>query len=156
MPPGLIRVCRFKDLDALTLYRILQLRIDVFVVEQLCPYRDLDGVDLLSTTWHLWIEADQAPLAYLRLYPGTGDSDWIGRVVTASAHRRRGLGGRLMEHAMGLTERPLRISAQERLVPWYGRHGFDICGSGYLEDGMPHVPMLRHPREARQRAPGRP
>ncbi len=136
-----VQVARFDQLSARTFHDIARLRVDTFVVEQGCPYPELDGRDVLPTTRHLWIEAEGAVVSYLRLYPGE-EGWWIGRVVTAPAWRGRGLGARLMAAALLMSGRPVRISAQARLEPWYAGFGFARCGPDFLEDGMLHVPML--------------
>lgn len=119
----------------------MRLRVDTFIVEQDCPYRELDGRDILPTTEHLWVEEDGGVVSYLRMYPGDEGATWIGRVVTASTHRGRGLGSLLMRHALGRAGRPVRISAQARLAPWYEALGFQRCGPDFLEDGIAHTPM---------------
>jgi ElaA protein len=137
-----VRVARFDELDARTFHDIVRLRLDTFVVEQDCPYHELDGRDLLPTTKHLWVEEDGEVVSYLRLYPGAEDAAWIGRVVTAAEHRGRGLGALLMRRALALVGRPVRLSAQARLESWYGGFGFTRCGDDFLEDGIPHTPMV--------------
>ncbi len=140
MKPSLHRAWS-ADLDTRTLYALLRLRVQVFVVEQACAYREVDGRDLDERTLHLWIEEGGEVAAYLRLYPGSERADWIGRVATAAGHRHRGLGATLMTEALGRTTRPVRISAQVRLADWYGSFGFVRCGPDFDEDGMPHIPM---------------
>ncbi|GAA1776380.1 GNAT family N-acetyltransferase [Luedemannella helvata] len=141
----ILHVARFAELTPTALYNILRLRVDVFVVEQECVYPDLDGLDLLDTTRHLWFappdEPDQ-PLAYLRLMSGP-DGDRIGRVCTAATARGGGLAGRLMTAALGLATPPVRLNAQAYLTEFYRRHGFAADGPEFLDDGIPHVPMLR-------------
>ncbi|HWF58617.1 MAG TPA: GNAT family N-acetyltransferase [Candidatus Dormibacteraeota bacterium] len=128
-------------LDARTFHDMVRLRLDTFIVEQHCAYPELDGRDILPTTQHLWVERDGDVASYLRMYPGDEGATWIGRVVTAPTHRGRGLGSVLMRHALGRAPRPVRISAQSRLEPWYAGFGFQRCGPDFLEDGMPHTPM---------------
>jgi ElaA protein len=129
-------------LSARTFHDMARLRVDTFVVEQQCWYPELDGRDVLPTTDHLWVEVNGELASYLRMYPGQEGATWIGRVVTAPNHRGRGLGSLLMRHALGRARGPVRISAQSRLAPWYGGFGFQRCGPDFLEDGMPHTPML--------------
>jgi ElaA protein len=121
---------------------MVRLRVDTFIVEQDCPYRELDGRDILPTTEHFWVEEVGGVVSYLRMYPGDEGGTWIGRVVTAPTHRGRGLGGLLMRHALARAARPVRISAQARLAPWYAGLGFQRCGPDFTEDGIPHTPML--------------
>ena len=123
------------------LHDIVRLRIDTFVVEQHCAYPELDGRDVLEATRHAWIEVDGAVVCYLRVYPAEHEGTWIGRVVTAPAHRAEGLAGLLMRHVLATLPRPVLISAQSRLTGWYARLGFVSSGPEYVEDGIPHTPM---------------
>jgi ElaA protein len=124
-----------------TFHDIVRLRLDTFVVEQGCPYHELDGRDVLPTTEHAWIEVDEEVVSYLRTYPGAEGATWIGRVVTARSHRGRGLGALLMRSALGRAGRPVRIAAQAQLAAWYAAMGFERCGADFLEDGIVHTPM---------------
>lgn len=142
MPVPAIRAAGVDGLTVRTFHDIVRLRLEVFVVEQGCPYPELDGRDLLATTQHVWIEESGEVVSYLRVYPGADGSTWIGRVVTAAGHRRRGLGAALMDHALALATRPVRISAQAQLEGWYAAFGFRRCGEDFLEDGIPHTPMI--------------
>jgi ElaA protein len=128
-------------MSARTFHDILRLRVDTFVVEQGCAYAELDGRDVRETTEHLWIEADGEPVCYLRTYPDGAGATWVGRVATARAHRRRGLGAHLMRHALARTNGPVRIAAQAHLAAWYQAMGFARCGPDYVEDGISHTPM---------------
>lgn len=132
---------RFADLTPYELYGILRLRIDVFAVEQHCVYQDLDGRDLEPTTWHAWVEDAGEVVSYLRVLGDPG-AEVIGRVVTAPRARGRGLGTALMREALERTQRPVRIEAQTYLLGWYGALGFVPRGKEYLEDGIPHTPMV--------------
>jgi ElaA protein len=126
-------------------YGLCRLRVDVFVVEQECPYPELDGRDLEPATEHLWFEADGVPVATLRVLDD-GAERAIGRVATAAGWRSRGLAARLMEAAMAsYGDGPLHLGAQAYLEGWYERFGFRRSGPGYVEDGIPHVPMRREP-----------
>lgn len=139
---GAIRRATFAELDAATLYRLLALRVDVFVVEQRCAYGDLDGLDLLPTTRHLWIADGEAIVAYLRTLAPSGQPVRIGRVVTAAAWRGRGAAARLVRAAMADVDGPVVLDAQTHLQAWYERLGFVVCGARYVEHGIAHVPML--------------
>ena len=143
-----VRAARFASLDSATLYEILRLRVDVFVVEQQAAYADLDGRDREPSTVHLWVEDTGVPVSYLRVLaePELGGSR-IGRVVTAAGWRHRGLAGTLIVEALrAWCDEPVWLEAQAHLEGWYGRFGFVVCGPDYLEDGIPHVPMVRrHP-----------
>ena len=142
-----VRVAGFADLDPLTGYRLWALRSAVFVVEQDCPYLDLDGRDLEPLTRHLWVERDGDPVATLRLLDD-GAALRIGRVVTAAPARGQGLAARLVAAALELAgERPVVLDAQSHLVDWYAAFGFVPSGPGFLDDGIPHTPMRRSGRE---------
>lgn len=162
----------FDELRPRTAYLLWQLRAAVFVVEQECAYLDLDGRDLEPGTRHLWIEETGQPVAYLRLLDGVGPETGpetgpepgpesgaasatvrIGRVVVAPSHRGRGLGRALMDAALAeVGERRCRLDAQSYLVTWYRMLGFEPCGAEFLEDGIPHVPMLRVGQSSRSLA----
>lgn len=133
-----VRVAAFDELDARTLYALLRLRVDVFVVEQRCPYPELDGRDTEPATRHLWV--GDPPQAYLRLLDGTR----IGRVVTSPAARGNGLAGRLLEVALDLAgDRTVRLDAQTHAAAFYEKYGFVRDGPEFTDDGIPHVPMIR-------------
>jgi ElaA protein len=137
----------FDELDPATLYAILRLRADVFVVEQACPYPDLDGRDTEPTTRHLWLgPADNPadPRSYLRVLTEPDGTARIGRVCTAAAARGLGLSRQLMAAALErLGDRPCGLDAQSYLVDFYRSFGFATTGPEFLEDGIPHVPMRR-------------
>jgi ElaA protein len=138
-----IRVSPLAQVDALTLYRLLRLRVDVFVVEQECAYPELDGRDEEPGALLLWIEDGDDVVATARLLD-EGDRLRIGRVATARPARGRGLAARIVRHAIGMCGgRAVAIDAQAHLAGWYGRFGFAVSGPGFVEDGIPHVPMLR-------------
>lgn len=139
-----VRAAGFADLDARTFHDLLKLRIDVFVVEQNCPYPELDGRDVEPGTRHLWLTDGGAPLAYLRILADPDGVARIGRVVVATAARGGGHAGRLMTAALDLVgDRPCVLEAQSHLVGLYARHGFAVSGPEYVEDGIPHTPMRR-------------
>ncbi len=134
----------FTELNAATLYALLKLRVDVFVVEQRAAYPDLDGRDLEPATRHLWLAEDGVPVGYLRVLAEPDGSARVGRVVVAATHRRRGLGGRLMAAAVAeVGDRPSVLAAQAHLAGFYQRYGYQVVGPEYLDDGIPHVPMYR-------------
>ena len=144
-PSADVRVATFAELSAQTAYRLWALRSEVFVVEQDCPYLDLDGRDAESLTRHLWVERDGEPVATLRLLD-EGDGLRIGRVATRAAHRGAGLAEALVRAAVSLAgEREVLLDAQSHLVEWYQRLGFEPSGRGFVEDGIPHTPMRRRP-----------
>jgi ElaA protein len=138
-----LRVASFRDLDTTTLYALLKLRGDVFVVEQKCYYADLDGRDTEPGTRHVWIARGDDIPAYLRILDD-GDVQRIGRVVVAPAARGAGLAQRLMAEALTVVgNRPSVLDAQAHLVRFYAAFGYEETGPEFLEDGIPHVPMLR-------------
>jgi ElaA protein len=139
-----VQIRRFAELDAAALYDLLRLRVDVFVVEQRCPYPELDGRDAEPETWHLWLERDGAPAAYLRMLAEPEGGHRIGRVCTADTARGQGHAGRLMAEAMRLAgNAEVRLEAQTYALDFYARYGFLPSGPEYLEDGIPHTPMTR-------------
>ncbi|WP_433391839.1 GNAT family N-acetyltransferase [Micromonospora sp. KLBMP9576] len=138
------RTASFAELDARTFHDLLRLRIDVFVVEQACPYPELDGRDVEPDTRHLWLDGGDAPLAYLRILADPGGVARIGRVVVAARARGGGHAGRLLTAALELVgDRVCVLEAQSHLVGLYARHGFAVSGPEYVEDGIDHTPMRR-------------
>lgn len=147
-----LRRCRGTELDAATLYELLKLRVEVFVVEQNCPYPELDGRDLLGETRHFWLSNPAGDItSTLRLMEEFGDGETvfrIGRVATAKAERGRGHSTRLMQAALAeIGGDTCVISAQSHLAAMYARHGFVPDGAEFAEDGIPHVPMRRAARQ---------
>jgi ElaA protein len=142
-PP--VRVATFEQLDAHTAYRLWALRSQVFVVEQDCPYLDLDGRDAEPSARHLWVEVDGLPVSTLRLLED-GEALRVGRVATAESARGAGLAAALVQAALGLAgERDVVLDAQSHLADWYAAFGFVPDGRGFVEDGIPHTPMRRRP-----------
>src|SRR5919107_115618 len=138
-----MRRAAFAELTPFELYGLCRLRVDVFVVEQECPYPELDGRDAEPETVHLWFERDGEVAATIRVLDD-GATRAIGRVATAAGFRGRGLAARLMEEGIALCAgSPITLGAQAYLEDWYGRFGFVTSGPGYVEDGIPHVPMRR-------------
>ena len=137
-------VARFADLDAATLYALMRLRVDIFVVEQACPYPELDGRDTEPDTRHLWRAEGERPTAYLRIVTDPDGTARIGRVCTAASARGRGLATRLMADALDqIGDRPCVLDSQSYLVDFYRGLGFRPDGPEFVEDGIPHVPMRR-------------
>lgn len=132
----------FSDLSADQLYAILALRSEIFVVEQDCVYQDLDGRDREPGARHLWLEENGQVLAALRLLQESSGHR-IGRLVTARHARGRGLAAQLIRQALASSEGPWILSGQRHLERWYEGFGFCRQGEDYLEDGIPHVSMLR-------------
>ena len=142
------RRARFAELDPAELYEILRLRVDVFVVEQDCPYPELDGRDTEPDTVHLWYQRDGRVAAYLRVLAEPDGLARIGRVCTAADERGAGLAGGLLARALDqIGPGPVALAAQSHLTAFYARYGFRPDGAEYLEDGIPHTPMVRR-REA--------
>ncbi len=138
----------FSELTLQELYAIIKLRVDVFVVEQDCVYPDLDDKD--QDALHVFYISEEGELfGYLRiLNKGTSYEEMaIGRVIIAEKYRRYKLGERLMkdgiEEIEKLGESFIRISAQEHLKSFYERVGFKQVSDMYLEDGIPHIEMLK-------------
>lgn len=137
---------KFNDLTASELYAIMQLRNEVFVVEQDCVYQDADGKDLLAM--HLCVWDGNRLAAYTRIIPpGISYTEAsIGRVVTAPAYRKTGAGRRLMQESIKLTLAyfnctSIKIGAQVYLTEFYQSLGFVQSSKEYLEDGIPHIEM---------------
>ena len=134
----------FDDLAPRTAYDVWRLRQQVVVVEQDCPYPDLDGRDLEEATRHVvLLDEDDRVVGTLRVLD---DGDWarIGRVVVTPAARGRGLAGLLMDEAMALCgDREVRLDAQTGLTGFYAGYGFEVTGPEFDEDGVMHVPMRR-------------
>jgi ElaA protein len=134
------------EISPRTLHDLLRLRIDVFVVEQHCPYPELDGRDAEPDARQLWIADGDTVLATLRLLRDADGSARIGRVATAAAARGRGLAAVLMARALELAgDGEVVLEAQSYLRDWYARFGFVPSGAEYLEDGIAHTPMRRQP-----------
>ncbi|MBD1576349.1 GNAT family N-acetyltransferase [Vibrio sp. S11_S32] len=141
---------KFAELSPLELYQLLRLRVDVFVVEQTCPYPELDGKDILAGVYHLIGYQENELVACARLLPqGVSFSEVsIGRVATNKNHRGAGLGHQLLQTAIEfcLTYWPncdITIGAQSHLEAYYQQHGFKKASEEYLEDDIPHIDMTR-------------
>ncbi len=141
---------RFDDLPIRDWYAASSARIDVFVMEQNCPFQDNDGADLLS--WHLlgWDNSSHELAAYCRIVDAGVKFELpsIGRVVTPLKFRAQGCGKLLMAEAVRRHEMLTpgvanRIGAQQRLEKFYQGFGFVTDSAMYIEDGIPHVEMVR-------------
>lgn len=137
----------FSELTTSELYSILQVRAEIFVVEQDCVYNDIDGLD--KDAVHQFLKKGDEIVAYSRLLkPGTRFSDYsIGRVVVKQTERKTGLGIKMMEQAKEfiLNEwhaQKIKVSAQKYLRNFYENLGFKVITEEYLEDGIPHLGML--------------
>lgn len=138
----------FDELTTKLFHDILQLRINVFVVEQNCPYPELDDKDLIA---HHILATDRKGevVATARLLPKdvSYNVPSIGRVVVREDYRDKKLGHDLMEYAMKCAnelypDQDIKISAQEHLKGYYEKHGFEQVSEMYLEDNIPHIAML--------------
>lgn len=141
----------FSQLSVDELYKLLKLRVDIFVVEQQCAYPELDDKDKHPQAIHLLGLDDNQLVAYCRILPPTLSykESSIGRVAIASSHRGRGLATPLMQKAIMLAkqqwpEHAIQIGAQEYLTQFYQGLGFVINSAVYLEDGIPHLDMIYH------------
>ncbi|PJB12154.1 MAG: GNAT family N-acetyltransferase [Flavobacteriales bacterium CG_4_9_14_3_um_filter_40_17] len=139
---------KFEELSIWELYPILRLRSQVFVVEQDCVYQDLDNKDYKAL--HLFGKEEDKILAYTRLFkPGYYfDKASIGRVVVDENYRKLKLGHELIRKSIQAIENhfdtvEIKISAQRYLKKFYETHGFMQIGEGYLEDGIPHIAMVK-------------
>lgn len=140
----------FDSLTLRQLYAVLALRIDVFIVEQNCPFHDADGKDFIA--WHcLGYDEDGDLVAYTRLFDVNLSFEGytsIGRVATSNKVRGQGIGQKLMAYSIERCEKlygllPIKIGAQKYLLKFYESFGFQSTGEEYLEDGIPHVIMIR-------------
>lgn len=139
----------FDQLTTNQLYELLQLRCDVFVVEQHCAYQELDGKDRKS--WHLQGYQGQRLVAYARVFVDEYKRTVIGRIVAARSHRGIGLGRELVEQSMmfvqaksGTFPSPIYMMAQKQLELFYQSMGFQTVSSPYNEDGILHIDMEYH------------
>ncbi|MCA9500102.1 MAG: GNAT family N-acetyltransferase [Nitrospira sp.] len=145
------KIKTFQELESEQFFDLLELRIDVFVVEQHCAYRELDEYDRHSETRHLSGRSEVGELvAYARIippmlrYPEVN----LGRFVVKADFRRQGIGHQLLQTAIQeisgwWPKTPIRISAQEYLQSFYAHYGFLRVSNVYLEDGIPHVEMVK-------------
>ena len=145
MRPVIIK--SFEELNKAELYQIIQLRIAVFIIEQDCPYPDLDDMD--QDAQHLWIEDAGEIVCYLRVNPAGSRflEPSLGRIVTKKSHSNRGYAEKLIKKAIDLVSekesRAIRISAQCYLEKYYEKFGFIKASEEYLEDNIPHIEMLK-------------
>jgi ElaA protein len=136
----------WSDLTPALLHDLVALRIDVFVVEQKCPYPELDGRDVEPDAEQVWTQDDRGPTACLRVLTDPDGAARIGRVCTRADARGRGLAAALITDVLDRTaDRVVVLEAQSHLAGWYGRFGFRADGPEYVEDGIPHLPMRRAP-----------
>lgn len=139
---------QFTDLTGLDIKNIYQLRQQVFIIEQDCPYPDIDEDDLVA--WHVFHRNQQGIDAYARVLTDDQGHYHIGRVVVNADMRQQGLGQALMKAAIMFCQkqdckRKIIISAQSYLARFYGSLGFQATGDYYLEDNIPHMRMILPP-----------
>ena len=134
----------FSELSAEELFEIYKLRVSVFVVEQKCPYQEVDDAD--RTAYHLWLKDEEGMEAYARVLPAgvTFPTAAIGRVIAVK--RRCGLGSKIVEAAIDTAKTKLHanqitIEAQIYARSLYEKHGFQQTSEEFLEDGIPHIQM---------------
>ena len=142
------QVKSFQELSLEEFHDIIALRIQIFIIEQNCPYQEVDGKDKLAHHLFFKNEIDEI-IAVTRILPQgiSYEEVAIGRVVVHEDYRGTGLGNQLMSDSMNFVrdkygDVPVRLSAQKHLENYYGNHGFKSTGKEYLEDGIPHVEML--------------
>ena len=143
-----IKVKKFEALELKELYDILQLRSQVFVVEQDCVYQDIDGKD--KKALHVIGFENGEVVAYTRIFPpGVYFSEAaIGRVVVKEEVRKKAFGHEILSASIEAIKNEyhteeIRLSAQTYLTSFYEGHGFRQVGEGYLEDGIPHIAMIK-------------
>lgn len=140
----------FNALSVRQLYEILRLREDIFVVEQNCPYHDIDGIDYNSVHVMCIVkDGDKDSLAaYARIYYDEEVKQVkIGRVITARQYRRFGLASKVMKTAIGIACNQFNadeiwLHAQTYAIPFYEGVGFKVASGQFLEDGIPHKQMV--------------
>lgn len=138
----------FNELSIHELYSYLQLRVNVFIVEQNCPYPELDGYD--EKSYHLAFVENNEPLAYARILPSGQKYSRIsiGRVIVKKEARGKGLAKELMNECLQFIEKKwpnqeIQLQAQSHLAHFYGSFGFKAISDEYLEDNIPHVDMVK-------------
>lgn len=137
---------RLNELSSKALYKIIKLRIDVFVVEQACPYEECDNKDLESV--HIYLEDKEDLVAYLRvLPPGVSyEESSIGRVLVNKRYRDEGFGRQIMTEGINYCKNnfqgDIKISGQAYLENFYMSLGFKTVSDVYLEDNIPHIDMV--------------
>jgi len=138
---------KFEELTNIELYKILQLRQDIFIIEQTCIFPDIDDKD--EGAYHLTALDDGKVVGCIRILDkGISFKEVsIGRVALLKSMRGKGIAQEMMKHALGfieneLGEKRIRISAQSYVIPFYARLGFEVVSEEYLEDDIPHAEML--------------
>lgn len=144
-----IKVKTFEELTIHELYEVLALRAEVFVVEQDCVYQDIDGKDQKAI--HILGYKNEKLVAYTRCFDQGiyFEEASIGRVIVKQNERKYGYGHDIMKASIEEIEdrfkvTTIKISAQQYLTKFYESHQFKQIGEGYLEDGIPHIAMIRN------------
>lgn len=151
----------FAQLNTTQLYKLLRLRVNVFVVEQNCPYEELDNLDEIEGVQHVLGYQDGQLIAYARLMPVGVSYDHVslGRIAIMPEARGQGIGHKLMDHLLEQChhfwpeEQILELNAQAYLQGYYEQHGFKPTSEIYLLDNIPHIHMRRdsnHESQSRQ------
>ena len=133
----------FDELSNSELFAILKNRMKVFIVEQHCPYQDIDDTDKESL--HVFLKDGDELLAYLRIFRRDASQVQMGRIM--STVRNKGYGEMIVKEGISqaisrFDPEQILIEAQSYAIPFYERFGFTVCGEEYLEDDIPHTPML--------------
>lgn len=143
-----IKILTFERLSLDELYKVLQLRSEVFVIEQDCVYQDIDGKD--QKALHILGLKDNELVAYTRIFPPGFyfEEAAIGRVVVKQNQRKNSYGHEILKASVKAIEenfntRRIKLSAQTYLIRFYESHGFKQIGKAYLEDGIPHIAMIK-------------
>lgn len=144
-----VKIKKFEELGLEELYNILQLRSEIFVVEQDCVYQDIDGKD--QNALHIIGYKNDTIVAYTRCFKKGvyfNEASSIGRVVVKKSERAYGYGHKIMEASIKAIREvyntgAIKLSAQQYLITFYQSHGFSTTGEGYLEDGIPHIAMIK-------------
>lgn len=140
---------KFEDLDNQKLYEILKLRTDIFVVEQNCPYPEIDGRD--QEAIHFYASYNKVVIAYCRIFlPGSlySKEASIGRIAVVKDYRGNNLGHIIVDKSLQIIEKKVgktdvKISAQAYLKKFYEDHGFKTISEEYVWDGIPHFDLIR-------------
>ncbi|WP_162012801.1 GNAT family N-acetyltransferase [Streptococcus sp. S784/96/1] len=135
----------FNELTPQQIHAIYKARTNVFVVEQHCPYPEVDDWDL--TSFHLFLENSGAVIAYCRLIE-TADEVKLGRVLVVQSYRQNGLGRDLVTKALEVSaqlfpQKNIYAQVQAYLKNFYASFGFEATSAEYTEDGIPHLDMIR-------------
>ena len=139
----------FSDLTKEELYNILSLRSKVFIVEQKCAYQDIDQKDQIAL--HVFLKKNNQIIAYTRIFKPNDYFKYssIGRVVVLKKERASKIGSKIMIFSIKkieeiFNEKKIKISAQKHLINFYKKLGFLVIGEEYLEDGIPHIAMIKN------------